>query len=528
MSSSKTKSKHKASTRTKTHSGVKSKAKQAVKTPSGHKTGPVLCCAALFLGYVCFFSGRWYVESFGRLGFDSVIYTLSAGIGGTQSGQISGYLLHGFVPAILLTVLTAWLLICQPFYHSSGKYGSRSPSRKLTYWISMILTIILIFFAAFDVELVDYILNQNANSGLYQSEYVDPDSVQIKFPEKKRNLIYIMLESMETSYFSKELNGAMEENLIPELYDLAYENLCFSNTNAKVGGYYTTSGATWTIGSMVAQTAGIPLKTPTEDVNKYGAEGEDFLPGVTVLSDILHDAGYNQVLMVGSYAQFGGREPYYLQHGTNVVYDIYDARREGIIPSDYWVWWGMEDLHLFEYAKLKLPELAALEEPFAFTMLTVDTHHVGGYQCELCEESISGESYDQSISCSSRQVAEFVKWIQAQDFYENTTVIIVGDHESMDNGYFQRMVDDDYQRLLYNCIINSPTKATKTANRQFAAVDMFPTTLASIGCTIQGDRLGLGTNLFSGKKTLIERWGFEHFNDELAKASTYYEENFWS
>ena len=152
---------------------------------------------------------------------------------------------------------------------------------------------------------------------------------------------------------------------------------------------------------------------------------------------------------------------------------------------------------------------------------------MGGYQCELCEESNSGESYDQSISCSSRQVAEFVKWIQQQPFYENTTIIIVGDHESMDNGYFSRMVDADYQRLLYNCFINTPVEAKKATNRHFAAVDLFPTTLAAIGCTIEGDRLGLGTNLFCGAKTLTELHGFQRFNEELAKASTYYENHFW-
>ena len=209
------------------------------------------------------------------------------------------------------------------------------------------------------------------------------------------------------------------------------------------------------------------------------------------------------------------------------IYDIYTARKDGIIPNNYFVWWGMEDLHLFRYAKEKVAELAQGTEPFAFTMLTVDTHHVGGYQCELCEESNSGESYDQSISCSSRQVAEFVKWIQAQPFYENTSIIIVGDHESMDNGYFQRMVEEDYQRLLYNCFINAPVEAKKATNRHFAAVDLFPTTLAAIGCTIEGERLGLGTNLFSGVKTLTELHGFERFNQELAKASTYYENHFW-
>ena len=120
-----------------------------------------------------------------------------------------------------------------------------------------------------------------------------------------------------------------------------------------------------------------------------------------------------------------------------------------------------------------------------------------------------------------------MKWIQAQPFYDNTTIIIVGDHESMDNGYFERMVDEDYQRLLYNCFINTPTKAKKATNRQFAAEDLFPTTLAAIGCTIEGEHLGLGTNLFSGAKTLTELMGFAHFNDELAKASDYYEKHFW-
>ena len=495
------------------------------KRKQNHRLPDILCAAVLFLGCLCFFSGRFYVATFGRLGFDSVLYTLSAGLGGVQSGQITRWLLLGFLPAVLLTALIGVFLFRQP--RKTGKYEKRHTFKALARWCSLLLSVFLTVFAAFDVELVEYLFNQNADTDLYEKYYKSPDQVNITFPEEKRNLIYIMLESMETSYLAKEQGGAMEENLIPELYDLAEANLCFSNSASKVGGFHTTKGATWTIGSMVAQTAGIPLKTPTEDVNQYGASGEDFLPGVTTLTDILHDAGYIQALMVGSDVRFGGRKVYFEQHGMDAIYDLYTARKDGIIPKNYFVWWGMEDLHLFRYAKEKITELAQADAPFAFTMLTVDTHHVGGYQCELCEESKSGESYDQSISCSSRQVAEFVTWIQQQPFYENTTIIIVGDHESMDNGYFARMTDNGYQRLLYNCFINTPVSAKETTNRHFAAVDLFPTTLAAIGCTIDGEHLGLGTNLFSGEKTLTELHGFDRFNNELAKASSYYEEHFW-
>ena len=187
----------------------------------------------------------------------------------------------------------------------------------------------------------------------------------------------------------------------------------------------------------------------------------------------------------------------------------------------------MEDKYLFEYACQELTEISQHEEPFAFTMLTVDTHHIGGYQCSYCTDEFE-ETYEQSISCSSRQVLEFVNWLKAQSFYENTTVVITGDHLSMDNGYFQRNVDPGYDRMVYNCILNAAIPADNTKNREYCAVDLFPTTLAALGCTIEGDRLGLGVNLFSNLPTLSERWGYSRFNTELSKASDYYSEHFYT
>ena len=498
-----------------------------VSTPARRHISAIAASAlVLFCAFCAFFSARWFIHTYGQIGFDSILYTLNSNLGGTEPELLISYLLKAMLPCILSTGLVILFLFLPR--KKKGKYESGSRSVKGAVLVCLVLALILLGIAAFDSEFIDYVIDQVSDTPLYETYYADPDETVITFPEQKRNLIYIMLESMETSYLSTDLGGAMEENLIPELYDLARDNLCFADTKAPVGGYHTTAGATWTIGSMVAQTAGIPLKTPTEDVNDYGTSGEAFLPGVTTLTDILRDAGYRQTLMVGSDVRFGGRDAYFSQHGMSEILDLYTARKDGIVPGNYFVWWGMEDLHLFEYAKQRLTEISSGNQPFAFTMLTVDTHHVGGYQCALCEESTSGETYDQSISCSSRQVAAFVDWIKDQPFYENTTVIIVGDHESMDNGYFQRNVDEDYQRMLYNCFINAAAKPVRKTDRQFTALDLFPTTLAALGCTIEGDRLGLGTNLFSGKNTLCEKYGFEVFNDELAKASDYYEANFWN
>jgi phosphoglycerol transferase len=43
-----------------------------------------------------------------------------------------------------------------------------------------------------------------------------------------------------------------------------------------------------------------------------------------------------------------------------------------------------------------------------------------------------------------------------------------------------------------------------------------------MGCTIEGERLGLGTNLFSGLPTLAESMGFNSFNSQVSGNSEYY------
>jgi phosphoglycerol transferase len=43
-----------------------------------------------------------------------------------------------------------------------------------------------------------------------------------------------------------------------------------------------------------------------------------------------------------------------------------------------------------------------------------------------------------------------------------------------------------------------------------------------MGYEIEGDRLGLGTNLFSDKLTLAEEMGFDLLNTEVSKSSDYY------
>ncbi len=473
----------------------------------------------ILLSFLCFFSAIWYVSVYGRVGFDSILYTLTADLGGVQSGLVLGYLLKGALPGVLCGGGVCFFL----FYPRKKRLVLK---RWLSITVSLVLSVGLLVHAAFHTELVDYILANINKSAIFETEYRNPNTVNLTFPEEKRNLVYIFMESMETSYLDDSMGGGLESNLIPELTQLAQENINFSH-NETVGGFREVPGSGWTIGAMVAQTAGIPLKVPptAADGNSYGGDGV-FLPGVTNLTNILHENGYYQALMVGSDVNFGGRGAYYRSHGVDKIYDLFTARQDGIVDEDYFVWWGMEDMYLYEYAKQELAEIAAQEQPFAFTMLTVDTHHVGGYKCSLCGAD-HAENYDNVISCASKQVAQFVAWIQQQPFYENTTIIITGDHRSMDGDYFARNVDGGYVRHMYNCFINAAAQPSNATNREFTTVDMFPTTLRAIGCQIDRDRLGLGTDLFSDTPTLAEEMGYTAFCNEVKKDSAYYTNHFF-
>lgn len=387
-----------------------------------------------------------------------------------------------------------------------------------------VITFSLLFITLFyneSYKVSAYIRNQSNVGTLYEEQYVDPTDVKIEFPDKKKNLIYIIVESLNTN-FNSMLIDDREVNLIPELENLANENINFSHTEG-FGGHEAILGTTWTMGSLVGQTSGVPLSGPLGR-NKYGGR-PTFLPGIKTIGEILADNGYKNYLSIGSDANFAGRDVYFSTHGDYTIYDLMYWREEGRVPDDYNVFWGIEDEKLFEYSKEKLLEIAAQDEPFNFSMLTVDSHYVDGYTdqgCELPYETV----YANAIECSDSKVVDFVNWIKEQDFYKDTVVVLVADHPTMNNEFLGKSLDGDNN--LYNAFLNTDMDESvlNTTLRQFSVVDLFPTTLGALGVDIEGNRLGLGSNLFSDEKTLLEKMGATLLDEELALRSKYYIDNF--
>ena len=378
-----------------------------------------------------------------------------------------------------------------------------------------------------------YYRNKSDETYIYDDYYVNPNDVAIE-GENTKNLILIYVESLETSFSSKENGGFLDYELLPNSRKLTEEGVNFS-FDENVGGFNSITGTTWTMGALFGSESGIPFLFPI-DGNDMGKDSE-FAEKVTTMGDVLESKGYNQEFLCGSDAKFAGRKSFFLTHGDYKIYDYNSALEDGYV-NDY-VWWGFDDEDLYKIAKDELQRLSSEEKPFCLTMLTADTHHVGGYFCDLCKNEHDIQ-YANVVACADRQLYSFVQWIKEQEFYKDTVIVIMGDHPTMDstlinsdlsktNNVDKRNVSilSIANRYVYNCFINSSKESTNNKNRQFNTLDMFPTILSSMGFSIEGDRLGLGTDLFSDRSTLQEELGLELMNGEFAKYSNYYVENFY-
>lgn len=486
-----------------------------------------------FLVILIIFSTMWALRSYDNIQPEEILFYLTVPIDSTESGIINDYLLTSLAPAILLSSISVYfiseffkkiknhnIVTYINIFNKNIKFKIKGKIINLTTnIILLILAIVAIYYCADQLNLNNYISSQLVESTFIEENYVDAKDIKLEFPNKKKNLIYIYVESLETTYFKNDIGGNQQEELMPELRELVKDSVNFSNTD-KVGGATQISNLTWTTAGMVGTTSGLPLKINPGITNERGFKS--LLSGAYTLGDILKEAGYNQMIMFGSDATFGNRSIYFQGHGNYQIYDYDTAKENKKIAENYYEWWGFEDSKLLSYAKEEIMKMSEEAKPFNFTLLTANTHSPDGYLDKDCESKFSS-NYANSIACSSKQIADFVNWIKKQSFYEDTTIVITGDHLSMDTNFFKNM-DPNYIRTVFNMFINSSVESQNTKNRLYTTMDLFPTTLASLGVKIPKNRLALGTNLFSTEKTLIEKYGPEKVNEEIQLKSKFYNE----
>ena len=487
----------------------------------------ILSSLALLL--ICGFA--WANSRFPLADASVVVYTLSMPLQGTDAGTfISGF---AFVILPIMIYIFAVLLGIRCLTRNASSTHSVSTRSiialcKTIRLYSTALIIVLILFIIRQLPIQGYINAYNrlqhpqtpAFSAFYDKYFVNPHNVTITMPEQKRNLIIILLESIEIGFADKQHGGQLDVNLIPELTDLADDYVNFSQTNL-CGGGSTLAGTHGTMPAIISKFNGVPYTSQTVTVSP---QGHHILKEYRGLFDILNENGYNMRYLFGSDKAFAYRGEYLEQHHVE-VHDLGYYKDHKSIPKHYFSGnWGIEDEKLFEFAKTELNELSAQQQPFMLGLLTVDTHFPEGYLCQQCGRQYRKAGYNRFYdvaACSSHQTAAFIDWIQQQTWYQNTTIVIMGDHPFMNDSLLPN--PDIHNRYWLDIFINA-TATAKTTKRQFSSFDMYPTILESIGADIDGHQLGFGVSLWSDVPTLLEmNIDTDYINQNLCIPALQYE-----
>ncbi|MGN1277208.1 MAG: sulfatase-like hydrolase/transferase, partial [Floccifex sp.] len=297
----------------------------------------------IFIGFLCAISSKWAFSYFGCSCFEQIVFHIKVPLEGTNTQFIKDWIKKCGFPSLFFSILLFWF-----------------PFPKLLFLICLI-------YAAIKIELISYIFHQFQSSDFIDTHYQE---VNVTAPKKKMNLVHIYLESMESTYALKKDGGNSNQDLLPFLTKLTKDNLSFSQ-NEKIGGGKVLKGTGWTTGGLVGSECGLPLLFPLN--HPFCKDSVPFLKNVTSLGDILKKEGYHQVFMIGSNASFGGRRSFYQQHGDFEIKDILALKEEKKLDANYHEFWGFEDDKLFSFAKEELLKLSKENQPFHFSMLTVDT-----------------------------------------------------------------------------------------------------------------------------------------------------------
>ena len=482
---------------------------------------------SFILSYVCLcviFALPWAVDTFPLSNVEVILFAIFSGTNaGAENFVVSSLVQKVVLPASGTFAFILVLQVVLSFMQSRKKVCYEACLWKFRIGLNQMALVVLVPYACILFLVLPGIVSsapfraffqQPVDSKFYREYYIHPDSVRIQSQDEPRNLIVIFLESMETN-FSKHT---------PEITALEKSSLNFAPGGENV------SGTTWTIAGITGKLCGIPLNMPM-GINEHHGRLPTYLPYAKCLMDVLADKGYNQLYAQGSSGEFTQKRTFWTDHGNVGIHDIEYYRSMGKVPEKYNVFWGFEDRKLYEYAKEELDSLARQEKPFAFYMLTVDTHQPFGYLDDSCKITLKNvgfevrddNRYPAALRCASMQLASFVEWIKEQPWSRNTVISVMGDHATpmLSNKAEVAPTDTVYWT---NFIINSSVAGEAYhLGRSYSSMDMFPTLLESMGFELEERSIGLGRSLYADKPTLLEVYGKPVLDSLLRERSVQYD-----
>lgn len=343
-----------------------------------------------------------------------------------------------------------------------------------------------------------------------KENYYVPSSDEVKINNKK-NLVIVLIESHEQTYFDKSI----EEPLNLKLH---------SDQALSIKHFETASNMNWTISAVNAWHFGMPLKLPFSNVNDYFCS-RGFLPKAHSIFSILKDHGYQNYLVIGTDKKFSNQDSLFTIHGEFKIYDKNYWISKGFSLSKYsGTGMGYNDRFTLERAREIYSELISKNEPFVLFIQMIDGHTPRGW---APKNYAKYDDVRDSINYMEDELANFVKFIDLNK-NKTTALALIGDHLFMGE---PRFIKKAKERHVFNQFyLNDDSKQFRVnvdkknaTNEMMVAIDVAPTLLELAGAKWKNHQFGLGHSIFSNEKSLINKYGKEKFSELIRERSPFYE-----
>lgn len=315
---------------------------------------------------------------------------------------------------------------------------------------------------------------------------------QPKLSSAQKSFIYIYAESFERTFF----NDDVFPGLITHLKDDKNNYIDFTN----VEEVYAT-GATM-MGMVASQCGVIAVPTVTGDL----------MSGIECLGNKLSKVDYDLHYIQGGALDFASTRNFYNNHGFTNLTGL-DFFKKKYKDQKYFSQWGVYDEYMFEEGLKRYKSLKSKEKPFGLVVVTLDTHYPKGHQSPLCNLKYKDgkNPYLNAIKCSDYNISRFIERVLREDNGE-TIIILASDHLALKTTANHLLTDLPRRNLLRFYNVN---KSKDNYLKPASTLDIGTTIMNLVG--IQG-QLGLGVNLFSKQRTILER--YERKTDDFLRSLT--------
>ena len=167
---------------------------------------------------------------------NELVFNVKMSLSGASHAMIKLFIMKAFLPTCVAALIMFLILTFVKNESLSGKKA------HLVIGASVLALLIALIYTWVQLDMTSYIDQQLHASNFIKDNYADPHDIKIEFPEKKRNLVYIYLESTEVTDTDAEHGGGFEKSRIPELTDLALDNEFFGDGSDKLNGGFSMPG----------------------------------------------------------------------------------------------------------------------------------------------------------------------------------------------------------------------------------------------------------------------------------------------